>query len=209
MTIVVVFVCVKMFIHLFVAAPDYAEFLFLALFLTEMFLKMYSLGPRLYFHSSFNCFDCSVSTSSPSLHICFSQNSTACVFKSCIISPVCRSLCLSHLYQFHMHKCLICSSIYDWICFSLLDISLQVIVGSIFEVLWGFFRPGTSFGISVLRALRLLRIFKITKLVQHPSLLFAICWDILFCLLEMVAGSSVVYVKFDTLVWYAIYYISH
>uniref|UniRef100_A0A3Q1GLL6 Calcium channel, voltage-dependent, R type, alpha 1E subunit a n=1 Tax=Acanthochromis polyacanthus TaxID=80966 RepID=A0A3Q1GLL6_9TELE len=78
--------------------PDYAEFLFLALFLTEMFLKMYSLGPRLYFHSSFNCFDC----------------------------------------------------------------SLQVIVGSIFEVLWGFFRPGTSFGISVLRALRLLRIFKIT-----------------------------------------------
>ncbi|XP_061680587.1 voltage-dependent R-type calcium channel subunit alpha-1E [Syngnathoides biaculeatus] len=75
----------------------YAEFLFLALFLTEMFLKMYSLGPRLYFHSSFNCFDCSV------------------------------------------------------------------IVGSIFEVLWGVFRPGTSFGISVLRALRLLRIFKITK----------------------------------------------
>lgn len=48
--------------------PDYAEFLFLALFLTEMFLKMYSLGPRLYFHSSFNCFDCSVST--PSLSTC-------------------------------------------------------------------------------------------------------------------------------------------
>ncbi|KAI1891939.1 hypothetical protein AGOR_G00148870 [Albula goreensis] len=75
----------------------YAEFLFLGLFLTEMFLKMYGLGPRLYFHSSFNCFDCGV------------------------------------------------------------------IVGSIFEVLWGFFRPGMSFGISVLRALRLLRIFKITK----------------------------------------------
>uniref|UniRef100_A0A8C1RXH6 Calcium channel, voltage-dependent, R type, alpha 1E subunit a n=1 Tax=Cyprinus carpio TaxID=7962 RepID=A0A8C1RXH6_CYPCA len=75
----------------------YAEFLFLGLFLTEMFLKMYGLGPRLYFHSSFNCFD------------------------------------------------------------------FGVIVGSIFEVLWGFFRPGTSFGISVLRALRLLRIFKITK----------------------------------------------
>uniref|UniRef100_A0A3Q2DJ46 Calcium channel, voltage-dependent, R type, alpha 1E subunit a n=1 Tax=Cyprinodon variegatus TaxID=28743 RepID=A0A3Q2DJ46_CYPVA len=80
----------------FCCFEDYAEFLFLALFLTEMFLKMYSLGPRLYFHSSFNCFDCSV------------------------------------------------------------------IIGSIFEVLWGFFRPGTSFGISVLRALRLLRIFKIT-----------------------------------------------
>uniref|UniRef100_A0A8C4SBA8 Voltage-dependent R-type calcium channel subunit alpha-1E-like n=1 Tax=Erpetoichthys calabaricus TaxID=27687 RepID=A0A8C4SBA8_ERPCA len=75
----------------------YAEFIFLGLFLTEMFLKMYGLGPRLYFHSSFNCFDCGV------------------------------------------------------------------IVGSIFEVVWGFFRPGMSFGISVLRALRLLRIFKITK----------------------------------------------
>uniref|UniRef100_A0A8C7HVV5 Calcium voltage-gated channel subunit alpha1 E n=1 Tax=Oncorhynchus kisutch TaxID=8019 RepID=A0A8C7HVV5_ONCKI len=75
----------------------YAEFLFLGLFLTEMCLKMYSLGPRLYFHSAFNRFDCGV------------------------------------------------------------------IVGSIFEVMWGFFRPDMSFGISVLRALRLLRIFKITK----------------------------------------------
>ncbi|TRY59913.1 hypothetical protein DNTS_010055 [Danionella cerebrum] len=76
---------------------DYTEFVFLGLFLAEMFLKMYGLGFRLYFHSSFNCFDCGV------------------------------------------------------------------IVGSIFEVVWGFFRPGVSFGISVLRALRLLRIFKITK----------------------------------------------
>ncbi|XP_035277462.1 voltage-dependent R-type calcium channel subunit alpha-1E-like [Anguilla anguilla] len=75
----------------------YAEFVFLGLFLMEMFLKMYGLGLRLYFHSSFNCFDCGV------------------------------------------------------------------IVGSIFEVVWGFFRPGVSLGISVLRALRLLRIFKITK----------------------------------------------
>ncbi|KAF5900990.1 voltage-dependent R-type calcium channel subunit alpha-1E-like isoform X2, partial [Clarias magur] len=75
----------------------YAEFVFLGLFLAEMFLKMYGLGFRLYFHSSFNCFDCGV------------------------------------------------------------------IIGSIFEVVWGFFRPGTSFGISVLRALRLLRIFKITR----------------------------------------------
>ncbi|XP_036243885.1 voltage-dependent R-type calcium channel subunit alpha-1E isoform X4 [Molothrus ater] len=75
----------------------YAEFLFLGLFLLEMSLKMYGMGPRLYFHSSFNCFDCGVT------------------------------------------------------------------VGSIFEVVWAIFRPGTSFGISVLRALRLLRIFKITK----------------------------------------------
>ncbi|KAE8610451.1 hypothetical protein XENTR_v10012129 [Xenopus tropicalis] len=75
----------------------YAEFLFLGLFLVEMAFKMYGMGPRLYFHSSFNCFDCGVT------------------------------------------------------------------IGSIFEVLWAIFRPGTSFGISVLRALRLLRIFKITK----------------------------------------------
>ncbi|XP_048353770.1 LOW QUALITY PROTEIN: voltage-dependent R-type calcium channel subunit alpha-1E [Sphaerodactylus townsendi] len=75
----------------------YAEFIFLGLFLLEMSLKMYGMGPRLYFHSSFNCFDCGVT------------------------------------------------------------------VGSIFEVVWAIFRPGTSFGISVLRALRLLRIFKVTK----------------------------------------------
>uniref|UniRef100_G3WM56 Voltage-dependent N-type calcium channel subunit alpha n=1 Tax=Sarcophilus harrisii TaxID=9305 RepID=G3WM56_SARHA len=76
---------------------DFAEFVFLGLFLTEMSLKMYGLGPRNYFHSSFNCFD------------------------------------------------------------------FGVIVGSIFEVIWAAIKPGTSFGISVLRALRLLRIFKVTK----------------------------------------------
>ncbi|XP_070615693.1 LOW QUALITY PROTEIN: voltage-dependent N-type calcium channel subunit alpha-1B [Erythrolamprus reginae] len=76
---------------------DFAEFVFLGLFLTEMTLKMYGLGPRNYFHSSFNCFD------------------------------------------------------------------FGVIVGSIFEVIWAVVKPGTSFGISVLRALRLLRIFKVTK----------------------------------------------
>ncbi|XP_067589613.1 voltage-dependent P/Q-type calcium channel subunit alpha-1A isoform X3 [Pseudorca crassidens] len=75
----------------------YAEFIFLGLFMSEMFIKMYGLGTRPYFHSSFNCFDCGV------------------------------------------------------------------IIGSIFEVIWAVIKPGTSFGISVLRALRLLRIFKVTK----------------------------------------------
>ncbi|RXN26532.1 voltage-dependent P Q-type calcium channel subunit alpha-1A-like protein [Labeo rohita] len=70
---------------------------FLCLFMSEMLIKMYGLGTRPYFHSSFNCFDCAV------------------------------------------------------------------IVGSIFEVVWAMVKPGTSFGISVLRALRLLRIFKVTK----------------------------------------------
>uniref|UniRef100_A0A8C3NM27 Voltage-dependent P/Q-type calcium channel subunit alpha-1A n=1 Tax=Geospiza parvula TaxID=87175 RepID=A0A8C3NM27_GEOPR len=68
----------------------YAEFIFLGLFMSEMFIKMYGLGTRPYFHSSFNCFDCAV------------------------------------------------------------------IIGSIFEVIWAVVKPGTSFGISVLRALRLL-----------------------------------------------------
>jgi len=40
----------------------YAEFVFLALFISEGLLKMYGLGLQLYFHSSFNKFDCVVST---------------------------------------------------------------------------------------------------------------------------------------------------
>lgn len=39
----------------------------------------------------------------------------------------------------------------------------KVIVASIFEVIWAAFRQGSSFGLSVLRALRLLRIFKVTR----------------------------------------------
>lgn len=46
---------------------DTTEFVFLGLFLTEMTLKMYGLGPRNYFHSSFNCFDFGVSC-------CMTQN---------------------------------------------------------------------------------------------------------------------------------------
>lgn len=74
---------------------DYAEFVFLGLFMMEMWIKMYALGPRIYFESSFNRFDC------------------------------------------------------------------VVISGSIFEVVWSEVKGG-SFGLSVLRALRLLRIFKVS-----------------------------------------------
>ncbi|XP_041974496.1 voltage-dependent calcium channel type A subunit alpha-1 isoform X7 [Aricia agestis] len=38
----------------------YAEFVFLGLFMMEMWIKMYALGPRIYFESSFNRFDCVV-----------------------------------------------------------------------------------------------------------------------------------------------------
>uniref|UniRef100_A0A8C7XQ77 Voltage-dependent P/Q-type calcium channel subunit alpha-1A n=1 Tax=Oryzias sinensis TaxID=183150 RepID=A0A8C7XQ77_9TELE len=38
----------------------FAEFIFLGIFLTEMFVKMYGLGKQAYLNSSFNCFDCIV-----------------------------------------------------------------------------------------------------------------------------------------------------
>ncbi|VUZ42010.1 unnamed protein product, partial [Hymenolepis diminuta] len=38
-----------------------------------------------------------------------------------------------------------------------------VITGSLLEIIIALFYPDTSFGISVLRALRLLRIFKVTR----------------------------------------------
>lgn len=47
-----------MYVHSF--SIDYAEYVFLGLFMTEMLLKMYGLGFRLYFQSAFNIFDCVV-----------------------------------------------------------------------------------------------------------------------------------------------------
>nr|XP_014290084.1 voltage-dependent calcium channel type A subunit alpha-1 isoform X17 [Halyomorpha halys] len=38
----------------------YAEYVFLGLFMMEMLIKMYALGPRIYFESAFNRFDCIV-----------------------------------------------------------------------------------------------------------------------------------------------------
>ncbi|KAG7282843.1 hypothetical protein CRUP_012233 [Coryphaenoides rupestris] len=38
----------------------FAEFIFLGIFLSEMFIKMYGLGKQAYLNSSFNCFDCIV-----------------------------------------------------------------------------------------------------------------------------------------------------
>ncbi|KAM7539608.1 hypothetical protein Aperf_G00000039296 [Anoplocephala perfoliata] len=82
---------------------DYAEYVFLGLFMTEMLLKMYGLGFRLYFQSAFNIFDC------------------------------------------------------------------VVITGSLLEIIIALFHPDTSFGISVLRALRLLRIFKVLGGFEEPG----------------------------------------
>lgn len=86
---------------------EYAEYGFLAIFMSEMLLKIFAMGYRSYFASKFNRFDC------------------------------------------------------------------IVIVGSAFEVIWAEMKGG-SFGISVLRALRLLRIFKLTSYVIFFNLKFYI-----------------------------------
>ncbi|CAG0883532.1 unnamed protein product [Cyprideis torosa] len=39
---------------------SYTEYVFLGLFIFEMFMKIYALGPRVYFESAFNRFDCVV-----------------------------------------------------------------------------------------------------------------------------------------------------
>ena len=51
-----------LYVCCYVCFTDYAEFVFLALFICEGLLKMYGLGLQLYFQSSFNIFDCVVST---------------------------------------------------------------------------------------------------------------------------------------------------
>lgn len=89
----------------FFCQTGYTEYIFLGLFMSEMCLKIYALGPSKYFESSFNRFDC------------------------------------------------------------------IVIFGSLFEIVWSHFKQ-TSFGLSVLRALRLLRIFKITAYWKEVKLLF-------------------------------------
>ena len=87
---------------------------------------------------------------------------------------------------------------------------VTVIFGSVFEVILGKFRPDISLGISVLRALRLLRIFKITSywpslsnlvislmasLKSIMSLIFLLClFLIVFALLGMqVFGGSFIF----------------
>ncbi|KJH46009.1 hypothetical protein DICVIV_07927 [Dictyocaulus viviparus] len=82
--------------HVGFSEYEYAEYVFLVIFIMEVLLKLFAMGSRMYFASKFNRFDC------------------------------------------------------------------IVIVGSAFEVIWAEVKGG-SFGISVLRALRLLRIFKLTS----------------------------------------------
>lgn len=48
-------------IFVFFSRLDFAELIFLGIFLSEMCIKMYGLGKQAYLNSSFNCFDCIVS----------------------------------------------------------------------------------------------------------------------------------------------------
>jgi len=50
-------------------------------------------------------------------------------------------------------------------------VEMQVIAGSLFEVVWAMFYTESSFGISILRAMRLLRIFKVTRLVSSDYII--------------------------------------
>lgn len=51
----------KELLNILLLISDYTEFVFLGLFIFEMLIKMYGLGVRIYFQSSFNIFDCGVS----------------------------------------------------------------------------------------------------------------------------------------------------
>ena len=85
-------------IQYFLLISGYAEMFFLGAFIFEMLIRLYALGPYIYFGSAFNKFD------------------------------------------------------------------TVVITGSVFEVFWVHFKPrANAFGLSGLRALRLLRVFKVTK----------------------------------------------
>ncbi|KAE9412850.1 hypothetical protein Angca_007910, partial [Angiostrongylus cantonensis] len=94
---------------------QYAEYVFLGIFIMEVLLKLFAMGSRMYFAS-----------------------------KVLFYNPLgVLSYPIKFNFQFNRFDCI-------------------VIVGSAFEVIWAEAKGG-SFGISVLRALRLLRIFKLTS----------------------------------------------
>ena len=120
----------------FFCFPDRAEYTFLTLFMLEMVIKMYGLGFRLYFQVRLTFY------TFPFFILKFE------FYVHCAIALFMK------LFQALLIFLLLQSS------FNIFD--CVVIIGSIFEVIYQAIR-GQSFGISVLRALRLLRIFKVTK----------------------------------------------
>lgn len=61
---------------------EYAEYTFLMIFISEMCFKMFGMGWRLYFQSSFNIFDCIVS-----YKLCFTFKSTSAAVVMTFSSP--------------------------------------------------------------------------------------------------------------------------
>lgn len=96
------------------------------------------------------------------MYVCVFVKGIVCIylcvvfaFISLYILFVCMNECM-HLYWCVLFCiCMkLCHTVY------LLE---QVIAGSLFEVVWATYYVDSSFGISILRAMRLLRIFKVTR----------------------------------------------
>ena len=66
------------FLSLLFLFAEISEYVFLSIFIAEMLLKMYGLGPKVYFKSAFNRFDCAVSYKNYSKNF-LTCNSTAAV----------------------------------------------------------------------------------------------------------------------------------
>ena len=62
----------------------------------------------------------------------------------------------------------------------------QVIAGSLFEVIWTEINTDSSFGLSVLRALRILRIFKVTRYVWRATVFFS---ETFYTVLHLVSSA--------------------
>ena len=100
----------------------------MTLFFVEMILKIYGLGFHVYFNSSFNCFDCSVSYNVMSIqngHTVFSDQ--------------------------HVPTDYIASVFF-----------LQIVISGFLDIILSE-AVDIKLGISVLRCVRLLRVFKVTR----------------------------------------------
>ena len=137
-----------------------------------MVMKLYGLGPQLYFKSQFNTFDCVVR---------YLLSSLLCLFSSAsrpwlpTIPPKRRASSQAKVHvDFQSHHLGFCAiqqrvlvrkstpTMLLSLIFIFLMYFLQVVCCGIIELIISK-AEGTSLGISVLRALRLLRLFKFTR----------------------------------------------
>ena len=153
-------------------STDIAEIVFISFFFCEMVMKLYGLGPQLYFKSQFNTFDCVVSyllsLTFASLFQCFSpmtshntpQKESQLAGQGTCGLPISPPQILYNSATVLVRKftpAMLLSLIFIFVMFF-----LQVVCCGIIELIISK-AEGTSLGISVLRALRLLRLFKFTR----------------------------------------------